>query len=1602
LLSLRRRRPRRLLSFVVPLTAALAVVAVPPASADDGAADAVLRPAGVSGTPTATAPLTPTGYKAGRYVVVLRDPAAAGYQGGISGLAAVVGPRRTFAADAPRTRAYVDHLEKRQQEVAASVKATALTSYTLTTNGFAAKLSAKQASALAVDPRVSAVVKDELLHVQDASTSTGYLGLEGDDGVWSKVGGAANAGKGIVVGVVDTGIAPENPSFAGDPLGRVDGPAPFRDGSSIVFHKSDGTDFRGACVPGEQFPQSECSTKIIGARYFFDGFGRDGLGTAGTGEYLSARDGEAHGSHTASTAAGNADIATGGPHISGVTPAAKIAVYKACWSGPFPATQDDDGCATIDLLSAIDAAVEDGVDVINYSIGGGAAQTTNSLTDQAFMRAAAAGIFVAAAGGNAGPDVSTLDNASPWITTVAASTIPAPEGTVALGDGTKLLGATVTVPAAGVSGDLVDATDAGVDGASSPELCGAGTLDATKVTGKVVLCDRGVSDRLAKSKEVHRAGGIGMVLVNPTPDSTDVDAHAVPSIHLDAPSYDAVHTYAATANPTVTLERGNTTDGPSSPNPQIAGFSSRGPVEADGSDLIKPDIAAPGVNVLAATNNPQDGEPTWGYMSGTSMASPHVAGLAALYLGSKPNATPAEIKSALMTSATDTVDADGAPAEDPFAQGNGQVTPSGYLDPGLLYLNDVDDWEGYLAGIGQPAIGDPAPVDGSDLNLASIGVGALAGTQQVTRTVTATRAGTWTAEVTGLNGVTATVSPQTLTFGQPGEQHTYTVTFERDDAPLGEFSTGFLTWTGDDDTSVRDALAVRPVAFDAPKAVAGSGTTGSADVVARVGDDADVDLVAEGLAHGSRVSGTGDTGTAHRYAVTVPDGATFARFDLDATSDSADLDLMVYRKSPATGNVSLVTSAATGSADERADVRFPNAGTYIVEVRFLSGTDFGYALTSYVVDPSSSAGSFGVDPTTIHGTVGDTPTVTASWSSLEPGSYLGVVRYGDTGVSTVVTVDAGDDVPATPGTPTLSLDPDQTGWVGAGSDLRVTATGLTPGATYSAAVDGEEPLRTGTAAADGRVDWMVTMTADITPGQHTLSLTGPGADLSAAFRVTPVNVVAAQAFPLTAFNGKPYGRIDITYAGIGDLRYTIKSATSDEVFATNTEHVGMVVGLPTWSMSTPVTAVDGPFVGVVTVVLPDGSDGPSYTTEPGTPDEFEPGRITLTPQSADPDLVDVDIESHSWVGYTARVRYTGCDGRMTVAAQYLAEQGSVIAGATHQVWNLTGYTKLELVDSFGQVLLRYANNAPGRCDTAGIDVSQDMWATVTPTPTSSPQYDAQRPLTFQFNYRYPAGIKGFDLYVGEGDLTDGTDFFHEAIGVEKVTKPGPVVTRTLNVAEGKGTYATTEWEAFIDPPGIFASGTVSVAVPPLTRAALTPPKPTAPATLVAATPQVVGRAAVGRTVRAAAGAWRPSGVKLTYQWLRDGVAIGGARAATYRLAAADAGHRVSVRVTGTIGTQTASRTSVAVPVLRSLTKAPRPRITGKAVAGHRLAVHTGKWRPGKVRLSVVWYRDGHRVGTGLHYKLRRADRHHRIQVVVTGRRAGYEALTRASVVRRVR
>ncbi|WP_208008542.1 S8 family peptidase [Agromyces protaetiae] len=1407
---------------VSPLTAIAA-------AADDLPATSPTEPAGPDASGLAR---DASAFEAGRYIVTLRDEAVATYAGGTGSFAATrARDGGDLDARSKRAVAYADHLADEQTAVADSVGAEIISSYTLATNGFSSTLTAEQAAALDADPRVVEVVKDELLHVQEAVPSTEFLGLSGDGGVWDATGGFASAGEGVVVGVIDTGIAPENPSFAGEPLGDTAGADPYRDGDEIVFDKSDGGTFRGVCETGEQFAADDCSTKLIGARYFLDNFGEGQIGPD-RAEYVSPRDGNSHGSHTASTAAGNHGVhaSVAGRdlgEISGVAPAAKIAAYKVCWSG---LTHLEDGCAMGDLLAAIDAAVADGVDVINFSIGGGSAYSTVSLTDQAFLRAAAAGIFVAAAAGNAGPEASTADNAAPWITTVAASTIPSYDATVRLGDGRALLGGSITLPAAGtLAGPLVAASAIAVGGAESPTLCGPDTLDPAGAAGKIVLCERGVFDRVAKSAEVARAGGIAMVLVNPSPNSIDLDTHSVPTVHLDADSFEAVTAYAATDGATVTLEDGNTTGGPTFPTPQVAGFSSRGPILADGGDILKPDVAAPGVAILADGANAEGEDPTFMLMSGTSMASPHIAGLAALYLGERPNASPAAIKSALMTTAYDTVDASGSPVSDPFAQGAGHTDPRRYLEPGLLFLNDLDDWLGYVQGLGAADFG-VAPIDPSSLNLASISIGALAGVESVERTVTSTAAGRFEAQAVDMPGVDVTVEPSVLEFGGAGEEATYTVTFRRTDAALEEFTTGALRWVGGGSGggaggTVTTPLAVRPVLLSVPSRATGEGVDGSVDIPVSAGATTDVPIAIDGLVEGRVMHGVGTAGgTRDRHLIEVPEGTTYARFELDAADDSADLDLRLYSSDGAGGGW-LMREATTPSADETLIVPEMGSSRYVLEVDFFSGEgDLAYDLTAYLVGGDPSVGGFTADPSVLSMRLGEPASVTASWSGLEPGSrYFGRVHVG-TGFDTtnVFVTTPGEPTPPDDEEFTLSVAPER---VRPGKGFVVEAAGLDPAEPFTVTLDGE-PFARGIAGDDGRAGQNPIMPADTAAGVHVVGIDAESGHAEASIEVADFLVVDTYEYVEYLADGTASAAAEVQFSGNGTARVVIESAGGSIALDERLElsHDPMFDFDVRRSSAARVTA--GDYTIHVWAVAVDGSLS-QQIDHPFTVEETKPSTVTMTANAADPNLVDIVYDNQVGAITQATVRYKMCSGPVVFATIWIDKP--VISGT----YDMTAMTGVDfLID--GEVLASYANTGSARCADAP-KITNDFWAILSdgtlspeivgdaqlPDASRSPSIaglaptaglldftsgepasdamlaaepDPEHPVTLTHFNRYPAYSSGYDFSVGYGSSIYSGQFYWEGVPHDRVLEPGPVMARTIQVEEGEPFWVRAKYE----------------------------------------------------------------------------------------------------------------------------------------------------------------------------------------------------------------
>ncbi len=461
------------------------------------------------------------------YIVQLKEPPVATYNGGISGHAATRPARgNKIDTDSAAVANYRGHLRERQDAALKNAGgAKLLRNYSYVFNGFAAQMTEAQAQKLAATPGVLSVSED-VKRTADTSSTPTFLGLTGRDGFWRE-----NEAKGenVIIGVIDSGIWPEHPSFADGKRGEPD------------YDRVRG--WKGTCISGDQFTANNCNRKLIGARYYNEGFGGDdGIRALFPYEFVSPRDFDGHGTHTSSTAGGNEGVPATGPaavfgKINGIAPRARIAMYKALWHDNDTATSSG---YTSDLVAAIDDAVADGVDVINYSISG---TSTNFLdpVELAFLSAADAGVFVAASAGNSGPTTSTVAHPSPWITTVAAGTHNRDgAGSATLGNGVVLSGASVA--AAVASKSLINAARCGGGrrrpdrgrgfAFQPPTTAGTAVLDPAKVAGKIVVCDRGVNARVSKSQAVLQAGGVGMLLLNTSPNSINADLHFVPTVHL--------------------------------------------------------------------------------------------------------------------------------------------------------------------------------------------------------------------------------------------------------------------------------------------------------------------------------------------------------------------------------------------------------------------------------------------------------------------------------------------------------------------------------------------------------------------------------------------------------------------------------------------------------------------------------------------------------------------------------------------------------------------------------------------------------------------------------------------------------------------------------------------------------------------------------------------------------------------------------------------------------------------------------------------------------------------------------------------------------------
>jgi uncharacterized repeat protein (TIGR01451 family) len=714
-------------------------------------------------------------------VIIKLDVAPlATYTGSIPGLAAT-NPQATGAARldsrsaaSQRYLAYVDQRLRDFERVAlARIPLAHVTAhYRYVFGGVAMVLPADQLDAATKLPGVVKVYHDQLRQ-PTTDHSPQFIGAPT---IWNALGGQESAGEGVVVGVVDTGIWPEHPSFADpDPSGKPYAAPP--------------ASWHGSCEqPADSSAAIVCNNKLIGVRKFLETYrlAQGGL----DGDFDSPRDHDGHGTHTSSTAAGDANVHTAifgvdRGMISGIAPRAQVAMYKAC--GPA-------GCFFSDTAAAIDQAVGDGVNVINYSIGGGT-DPFNEAPELAFLDAYAAGVFIAASAGNSGPGPRTIEHIEGWVTTVAASTQNrAFISTLTLKDGT----ATLTLKGSSITPGVPNFTPIVLAKDLGDELCQSSLAPlSAQVSGKIVACRRGVNARIEKGFNVKQGGAAGMILYNFTLADTETDNHWLPAVHLaDGTAFLAF--MASHPNATAKFTQG--TAG-SAQGDVMAAFSSRGP-SPDGA-FIKPDISAPGVQILAGhTPDPLaviGGPPgeLFQAIAGTSMSSPHIAGSGALLKALHPEWTPGQIKSALMTSAffAQVVKEDITTPADPYDVGSGRVNLKKAGNPGLTF--DVTAVQ-YASGVSHAW----------DLNYPSINVPAMPGRFTVVRTAHSEldRDSTWRVRTTAPQGVTISVSPARLSVPAHGYA-SFVVTIEAQAIPDG-------TYFGNIELSSQGIKVHMPVAFN--------------------------------------------------------------------------------------------------------------------------------------------------------------------------------------------------------------------------------------------------------------------------------------------------------------------------------------------------------------------------------------------------------------------------------------------------------------------------------------------------------------------------------------------------------------------------------------------------------------------------------------------------------------------------------------------------------------------------------------------------------------------------------------------------------------------
>ena len=898
-----------------------------PVAAAVGMAQAVFTP---------EADLAPGKY---RYFVRLTDSPVALYEGGVEGFKAT-SPAKIQAnkldvksADVKSYRHYLDSQQDSFITKAKSVvgELNVQQRTTLAYNGLVVEMSQNDAMKLAKVAGVAHIQRETLRYVQ---TDSGPSIIKAP-AIWSgNATGVATKGEGMIVGIIDTGINTDHPSFADKGGDGYDHTNPWGENN-----------YSGDCKA--DFPEL-CNDKLIGVHSW----------PTITQMYLdydvtvpaNGEDHNGHGSHTAGTTAGNVLLNQNVPdvdgkdsgvvfeQVSGVAPHANIVSYQVCLPG-----EDDEigfrGCLPSLTVLAVEHAIENGIDALNYSIGGGSSNPWQDADALAFLAARKAGIHVATSAGNSGPGPGTVGSPgdAPWITTVAAYTHDRDFSDKTIdgftgGDTTAPEALTGKAMTGAYSGKIVYAGD--FENPNDPENDPAQCLEPfpaeTFAADTIVVCDRGVIARVDKGRNVKAGGASALVLANIAGGSNSVvaDAHVLPAIHIDIAQGDKLRTWLASGEDHMASISGTEVIHDDDLARIAAGFTSRGPNKSV-PNVIAPSIAAPGVSIFAAYANSQSAgfkenpDPSdFGFLSGTSMASPHIAGALTLVAKLHPTWTPAEVQSALMLTANqNTMKEDGKTPSDFFDMGAGFVDVEAAAKTGLVM---DETYAGYLTA--DPMVGGKPEA----INLPTMANAACVDKCTWTRVVKATVAGSWKASTMGMaDGFTLSVSPAEFTLAA-GETKELTITADVSAADAG-WHFANVKLVADNLPEVKLPVAVKaegnnlPDSFDVEAGRAqGSMTYTGYEVKGQTGVSINVYDKATPLV--APVTLEVPDGSLDYIVLTIPEALPNIQFKISSET-APDVDLRIL-------NSSFVKIGGSAGSDSNEVVSFTNfpAGTYYVVV----------------------------------------------------------------------------------------------------------------------------------------------------------------------------------------------------------------------------------------------------------------------------------------------------------------------------------------------------------------------------------------------------------------------------------------------------------------------------------------------------------------------------------------------------------------------------------------------------------------------------------------------------------------------------------------------